>query len=175
MGINTNSNVNNTVDNNNIEVVKNLWTWFWSKETWLQGIQLLNIILAANNIRRDLVLREDKYHSKSEVGQEWNVTRNVEELSLKPWRQDVVLGIQVIVLILQATTSYQYAKEVNDVRETAGYDFKVQNLDEKNWTFTDTFNYYFNKKSSTYITIMEHILNSIVALAKAGGEIGGMK
>ena len=53
--------------------------------------------------------------------------------------------------------------------------FQVQNLDEKNWTFTDTFNYYFNKKSSTYITIMEHILNSIVALAKAGGEIGGMK
>ena len=72
-----------------------------------------------------MVLHEDKYHSKSEVGQEWNVTRNVEELSLKPWRQDVVLGIQVIVLILQATTSYQYAKEVNDVRETAGYDFKV--------------------------------------------------
>ena len=74
-----------------------------------------------------MVLHEDKYHSKSEVGQEWNVTRNVEELSLKPWRQDLVLGIQVIVLILQATTSYQYAKEVNDVRETAGYDFKVCN------------------------------------------------
>ena len=53
--------------------------------------------------------------------------------------------------------------------------FQVQNLDEKNWTFEDTFNYYFNKKSSTYITIMEHILNSFVALAKAGGEIGGMK
>ena len=75
-----------------------------------------------------MVLHEDKYHSKSEVGQEWNVTRNVEELSLKPWRQDVVLGIQVIVLILQATTSYQYAKEVNDVRKTAGNDFKVCNI-----------------------------------------------
>jgi hypothetical protein len=38
------------------------WSWFWTKSTWLQAIQLTNIMLSAHNHKGEIALKS-KYKS----------------------------------------------------------------------------------------------------------------
>ena len=118
-------------------------SWFVNKSTWLKAIELLNIILFANNHQQDGVLQQKKELSK------WGRVESLSSSGLKnvesSWRlqqpnnaavsdvaENLAVGVQIIVAILQLTVAYQYSKEIQDFNRRLSYfnigtDTKVSN------------------------------------------------
>ena len=118
--------------------------WLVNKSTWLKAIELLNIILFANNHQQDGVLQQKKELSK------WGRVESLSSSGLKnvesSWRlqqpnnaavtsdvaENLAVGVQIIVAILQLTVAYQYSKEIQDFNRRLSYfnigtDTKVSN------------------------------------------------
>ena len=119
-------------------------SWLVNKSTWLKAIELLNIILFANNHQQDGVLQQKKELSK------WGRVESLSSSGLKnvesSWRlqqpnnaavtsdvaENLAVGVQIIVAILQLTVAYQYSKEIQDFNRRLSYfnigtDTKVSN------------------------------------------------
>ena len=103
-------------------------SWLVNKSTWLKAIELLNIILFANNHQQDGVLQQKKELSK------WGRVESLSSSGLKnvesSWRlqqpnnavtsdvaENLAVGVQIIVAILQLTVAYQYSSEIQDFNQ----------------------------------------------------------
>ena len=83
------------------------------KSLLLWAIQLLNIVFSAKNMTKNLIIHNNNNKTlNSEVEQDWKV----QEVRLKPWRENLILGLEIGVFILQATIAIQLNKEMEELR-----------------------------------------------------------
>ena len=82
------------------------------KSLLLWAIQLLNIVFSAKNMTKNLIIHNNNKTLNSEVEQDWKV----QEVRLKPWRENLILGLEIGVFILQATIAYQLNTEMEELR-----------------------------------------------------------
>ena len=118
--------------------------WLVNKSTWLKAIELLNIILFANNHQQDGVLQQKKELSKwgrvellsssglKNVESSWRLQQPNNAAVTSDVAENLAVGVQIIVAILQLTVAYQYSKEIQDFNRRLSYfnigtDTKVSN------------------------------------------------
>ena len=118
-------------------------SWLVNKSTLLKAIELLNIILFANNHQQDGVLQQKKELSKwgrvevesfssgglKNVESSWRLQQIPNNIAVA---ENLALGVQIIVAIMQFTVAYQYYGEIQDFNEHLSYfnigtDTKVSN------------------------------------------------
>ena len=148
---------------------------------WLRAIQLLNIMLSANNHKGDLVTQE-KYR---EASQTWNwPLHHQNRIEKERWKDDIAMGAQVLTAILQATVAYHYRTKADELTQQLNTSTKLQHLppiDESNidetendGSFLGGLKTYFNKKTGKYVSVVEKSVKGVLELTKALGEIGAM-